>query len=80
MVDPEAYEAYLKGRYCWNRRTGDGLPKAAAYFKEAIAKDPNFAAAYSGLADSLSGLGLFGFVSPAEGFGKAKDLRYVPSN
>jgi len=74
MVDPEAYEAYLKGRYHWNRRSSDGLPKAARYFQEAIAKDTNFAAAYSGLADSLCGLGLFGFVSPADGFGKAKDL------
>ena len=73
-VDPQAYEAYLKGRYHWNRRTGDGLPKACGYFREAIAKDPNFAAAYSGLADSLSGLGVFGFVSPAESFGKARDL------
>src|SRR4029077_17062415 len=74
QVDPNAYEAYLKGRYHWNRRTGDGLPKAARYFREAIAQDPSFAAAYSGLADSLSGLGIFGFVSPSEGFGKAKDL------
>jgi TolB-like protein len=73
-VDPQAYEAYLKGRYHWNRRTGDGLPKACSYFREAIAKDPNFAAAYSGLADSVSGLGIFGFVSPAEGFGKARGL------
>jgi tetratricopeptide (TPR) repeat protein len=74
QVDPHAYEAYLKGRYHWNRRTGDGLPKAARYFQEAISQDPSFAAAYSGLADSLSGLGIFGFVSPSEGFGKAKDL------
>jgi TolB-like protein/Tfp pilus assembly protein PilF len=73
-VDPEAYEAYLKGRYHWNRRSGDGLPKAARYFQEAIAKDTNFAAAYAGLADSLSGLGIFGFVSPSDGFGKAKHL------
>jgi TolB-like protein len=73
-VAPEAYEAYLKGRYHWNRRSGDGLPKAARYFQEAIAKDASFAAAYAGLADSLSGLGIFGFVSPAEGFRKAKDL------
>jgi TolB-like protein/Tfp pilus assembly protein PilF len=73
-VDPEAYEAYLKGRYHWNRRSGDGLPKAVRYFQEAIAKGPNFAAAYSGLADSLSSLGIFGFVSPSDGFGKAKDL------
>jgi tetratricopeptide (TPR) repeat protein len=73
-VAPEAYEAYLKGRYHWNRRSGDGLPKAARYFQEANSKDASFAAAYAGLADSLSGLGIFGFVSPAEGFRKAKDL------
>jgi len=74
QVDPDAYEAYLKGRYHWNRRTGDGLPKAVRHFQEAITKDPSFAAAYSGLADGLSGLGIFGFVCPAESFGKAKDL------
>ena len=73
-VDAQAYEAYLKGRYHWNRRSSDGLPKAARYFQEAIAKDHNFAAAYAGLADSLSGLGIFGFVSPSDGFGKAKHL------
>jgi TolB-like protein/lipoprotein NlpI len=73
-VDPEAYEAYLKGRYHWNRRSRDGLPKAVRHFQEAIDKDPRFAAAYAGLADSLSALGLFGFVSPAEGFGKARGL------
>lgn len=56
-VDPEAYEAYLKGRYCWNRRTKDGFPKAVQYFREAIAKDPGYAEAYAGLADCLSGLG-----------------------
>jgi TolB-like protein/Tfp pilus assembly protein PilF len=74
QVDPNAYEAYLKGRYHWDRRTGDGLPKAARYFQEAIGRDPSFAAAYSGLADSVSGLGVFGFVSPSESFGKARDL------
>jgi TolB-like protein len=73
-VDPEAYEAYLKGRYHWNRRSRDGLPKAVRHFQEAIDKDPRFAAAYAGLADSLSALGLFGFVSPSEGFAKAKDF------
>ena len=73
-VDPESYEAYLRGRYHWNRRSRDGLPKAVCNFQEAIAKDPKFAAAYAGLADSLSTLGLFGFVSPEDGFGKAKKL------
>ena len=56
-IEPEAYEAYLKGRYLWNRRTGDGLKKAVEYFNQAIAKDPNYAAAYSGLADTYALLG-----------------------
>src|SRR5438105_4190980 len=73
-VDPEAYEAYLKGRYHWNRRSGEALPKAVQYFQQAIAKDPTFAAAYSGLADCLSVLGYWGLVPPDEGCGKAKGL------
>jgi TolB-like protein/DNA-binding winged helix-turn-helix (wHTH) protein/Tfp pilus assembly protein PilF len=50
-VDPEAYEAYLRGRYFWNRRDVGGFQKAIEYFNQAIKKDPNFALAYSGLAD-----------------------------
>jgi TolB-like protein/Tfp pilus assembly protein PilF len=73
-VDPEAYEAYLKGRYHWVRRSGEGLPKAVQYFRQAIARDPSYSAAYAGLADCLSGLGVWGFVSPHEGCGKAKGL------
>jgi TolB-like protein/Flp pilus assembly protein TadD len=73
-VDPTAYEAYLKGRYHWNRRTHDGFPKGARYFQEVIDKDPRFAAAYAGLADCLSGLSLFAFIAPYDGFGKAKVL------
>jgi TolB-like protein/Tfp pilus assembly protein PilF len=71
-VDLEAYEAYLKGRYYWNRRTGKELPKAAQCFQRAIEKDPSYAAAHAGLADSLSSLGTWSFVSPNEGCGKAK--------
>ena len=56
-VDPDAYEAYLKGRYFWNKRTPDGLNKSIEYFEQAIAKDPSFAAAYAGLADAYSILG-----------------------
>jgi Flp pilus assembly protein TadD len=51
-INPKAYEAYLKGRYYWNKRTGEGLKKAIEYFREAIEVDPSDAAAYSGLADS----------------------------
>jgi len=73
-VDPEAYEAYLKGRYHWNRRSGEGLGKAVQYFQQAIAKDSTYAAAYAGLADCLSVLGWWGFASPDDGCGKAKGL------
>ena len=51
-VNPEAYELYLKGRFFWNKRTGTDLRKAIDYFNQAIAKDPNYALAYVGLADS----------------------------
>ena len=73
-VNPEAYEAYLKGRYFWNKRTGDGLKKAIDYFDRAIEKDPNFAKAYTGLADSyaLSGDWEYGILSPQDAFPKAK--------
>lgn len=51
-VNPEAYDAYIRGRYLWNRRNVAGFEKAISYFNQAIEKDPNFALAYSGLADS----------------------------
>jgi tetratricopeptide (TPR) repeat protein len=50
-INPEAYEAYLKGRYFWNKRDRNSLEKSLGYFNEAIAKDPNYALAYAGLAD-----------------------------
>ncbi len=68
---PEAYVAYLKGRYYWNKRTGDSIAKAEQYFQQAIDRDPNFAAAYSGLADCNSGLAWHGFKSPADSLPKA---------
>lgn len=70
-VDPEAYEAYLKGRYYWNKRTAESMPKAALYFEQAISKAPGYGAAYSGLADCNSGLAWHGFMSPAEVLPKA---------
>ena len=50
--NPEAYELYLKGRYFWNKRTAPDLRKSIDYFNQAIAKDPNFALAYAGMAQS----------------------------
>ncbi len=73
-VDPEAYEAYLKGRYHWNRRSREGFGKAVQYFQQAITKDPAYAAAYAGLADALSIMGFWGLVPSDEGCGKAKRL------
>jgi tetratricopeptide (TPR) repeat protein len=59
-VKPEVYDAYLKGRYFSNRPMEDGLKKGVAYFQEAIRLDPNYAPAYSGLADAYSVLGFVG--------------------
>lgn len=56
-VVPAAYEAYLKGRFFWNKRTAAGLTTAHTYFEQAIALDPQYAQAYSGLADTLALLG-----------------------
>jgi TolB-like protein/Flp pilus assembly protein TadD len=73
-VNPDAYEAYLKGRYFLNKRTGDGLRTAVEYFKRAIESDSNYAEAHSGLADAyaLSGDWKYGVLSPQEAFPKAK--------
>jgi len=51
VVNPEAYENYLKGRYFWNKRTADDLKKATYYFNQAIESDPNYPLPYTGLAD-----------------------------
>jgi TolB-like protein/Tfp pilus assembly protein PilF len=67
-IDPQAYEAYLRGRYFWNRRTEAELHKAKEYFEQAIAKDPTFAPAYSGLADTYFYLSYgWGHIPPREG-------------
>jgi TolB-like protein/DNA-binding winged helix-turn-helix (wHTH) protein/Flp pilus assembly protein TadD len=73
-VKPQAYEAYLKGRYFWNKRSAEGLRKAIVYFDQAIDADPDYARAYSGLADSyaLSGDWEYALLAPQEAFSKAK--------
>jgi TolB-like protein/DNA-binding winged helix-turn-helix (wHTH) protein/Flp pilus assembly protein TadD len=73
-VNPQAYEAYLKGRYFWNKRTPDGLSKAIEFFDAAIEWKPDYAQAYAGLADSyaLAGDWKYGILAPSEAYPKAK--------
>ncbi len=68
--NPEAYELYLKGRYSWNKRTPSDLATAISYFNQAIAKDPSYALAYAGLADTYSVLPTYGG-NPSESFPKS---------
>jgi TolB-like protein/Flp pilus assembly protein TadD len=74
VVNPESYESYLKGRYFWNKRTADGLRVALAYFNQAAEEDPNYAQAYSGLADTYALLGdwQYAVMTPKEAYPKAK--------
>jgi TolB-like protein/DNA-binding winged helix-turn-helix (wHTH) protein/Flp pilus assembly protein TadD len=73
-VAPEAYEDYLKGRYYWNKRSGEGFAKAIGYFEEATRKDPQYALAYAGLADcyGIIGATIYGNLPAAEAAPKAK--------
>jgi eukaryotic-like serine/threonine-protein kinase len=70
--NPEAYQDYLKGRYLWSRATEDGVNKGIEYFQQAIAKDPNYALAYAGLADSYTLLAGLAVAPPKESFPKAE--------
>jgi serine/threonine protein kinase/Tfp pilus assembly protein PilF len=71
--DPDAYRDYLTGRYWWNKRSEDGYNKAIECFRQAIARDPDYALAYCGLADCYSMHANYGFMAPKEGFSKAND-------
>ncbi len=68
-----AYQAYIKGRYHWNKRTGEELIKATVYFEEAIEHDPTYALAYAGLADSYNLLSIYGGMDPKDVYPKAKE-------
>jgi TolB-like protein/DNA-binding winged helix-turn-helix (wHTH) protein/Tfp pilus assembly protein PilF len=72
-ANSEAYQDYLKGRYWWNKSTVEGFDKGIEYFQQAVAKDPTYALAYSGLADCYSSLADFGVVPAKEGYLRAKD-------
>lgn len=78
-VDAEAYELYLKGRSHWNRRNLEGLVKGAEYLQWAIDRDPTYAAAHAGLADTASRLGFWTDAPPEEACarGKAAALRAI---
>jgi serine/threonine-protein kinase len=74
-VDPEAYQSYVKGRYFWDKRSEESVNRSIEYFKQAIDRDPSYAAAYSGLADAYVSLGFsfdVGSLPPAEAIPKAK--------
>jgi serine/threonine-protein kinase len=70
--DAEAYQLYLKGRYFWNKRNEEGFRNGIDYFKRAEEKDPTFALAFSGLADSYALLCDIGAVKPVDEMPKAK--------
>jgi DNA-binding winged helix-turn-helix (wHTH) protein/TolB-like protein len=69
----EAYRLYLKGRNAWNKRTPEGLQQGIDYFQQAITTDPNYAAAYAGLADCYNMRVIYGVDQPKDGFPKAKE-------
>jgi tetratricopeptide (TPR) repeat protein len=71
-TNAEAYELYLKGRYYWNKRTGEGFVQARDYFLQSIDKDPAYALAYAGLADAYSQLAFFNVAPAREVMPKAK--------
>ena len=72
-VSPQAYEAYLKGRHLWNRRTEDGMRKSIAHYEQAIRLYPQYAMAYAGVADSYVMLACRGMVPAKDTFRKAKE-------
>jgi TolB-like protein/Flp pilus assembly protein TadD len=72
-TDTTAYELYHKGRSLWGKRTGDNIPKAIDYFNQAIAKDPNYALAYAGLAQAYILVPFYAGADRLEAFGKAKE-------
>jgi len=69
----EAYDAYLRGRYFWNKRTSDGIKRAIEHFQQSIERDPNFALGYVGLADSCIALTFYNFAAPHEAMPHAKE-------
>jgi TolB-like protein/Flp pilus assembly protein TadD len=71
-ADSEAHQLYLQGRYLWNRRTGSNLKKALSYFQQAAEKDPGYALAYTGIADSCALIPVYGAGAPKDYYPRAK--------
>jgi adenylate cyclase len=71
IINKDAYDLYLKGRYSWNLRTPPELKKGIDLFQQAIKIDPSYAVAYSGIADCYTALGYGSFLAPKEAFPKA---------
>ena len=74
-TNPEAYQDYLKGRYWWSKTNEEGLNKGIEYFQQAIAKDPTYALAYSGLADSYTLLAVLRVCRPQGGVSESQGRR-----
>ena len=75
-VKPEAYQFYLMGRYCWNKRTADGYEKAIQFFQRALEVQPDYARAYAGIADSMAFLGAW----QKRGLSRAETMALARSN
>jgi TolB-like protein/Tfp pilus assembly protein PilF len=71
-TDPEAYQLYLKGIFYRSKRSPDDLRKGLDYFQQAVARDPNYALAYVGIANSNSLFAVFGLIPTSEGYPRAK--------
>lgn len=71
--DPAAYQLYLKGRYFLNKSTEQDFRKAIEYFESALEKDPNYAAAYAGVADAYAQLGSFGLLEMKQSYERARE-------
>src|SRR5947207_6095725 len=72
-TDTAAYELYHKGRSLWEKRSGDNIPKAIAFYEQAIARDPNYALAYAGLAQAYILLPFYTGADRFDAYSKAKD-------
>src|SRR5438093_1257971 len=72
-TDTAAYELYHKGRSLWEKRSGDNIPKAFAFYEQAIARDPNYALAYAGLASAYIIVPFYAGADRLDSYSKAKD-------